>query len=198
MLIVGSSLNRNLHKQALSHITKCDITFTEAFTINADSDARFPDKNFLKLVPQELKKEDYDVLILNCGPNEVTNLHTKAEYSQNINKWKQKMYLTTLQTYELAEKSLLENPNLKRAIIVKQTPRYDDSVKMYLSDYANQVLEDIWKSKGCPDKIVISSLDLHCDGELRYQRYGDMNHGNYDGVHLRGPCLLYTSPSPRD
>ena len=97
------------------------------------------------------------------------------------------MYLTTLQTYELAEKSLLENPNLKRAIIVKQTPRYDDSVKMYLSDYANQVLDDIWKSKGCPNKIVISSLDLHCDGELRYQRYGDMNQGNYDGVHLRGP-----------
>ena len=94
------------------------------------------------------------------------------------------------QTYELAEKSLLGNPNLKRTIIVKQLPRYDDSVKMQLSEYANQVLEDIWKSKGCPNKIVISSLDLHCDGELRYQRYGDINQGSYDGIHMRGPMAV--------
>merc|ERR1712105_204384 len=90
MLIAGSSLNRNLNQQVIKNVTDTNVTFLEAFTVDRDSNAHYPDKNFLKLVPEELERKEYTVLVLSCGPNEISNLNTGLNYSDNKDKWRQK------------------------------------------------------------------------------------------------------------
>ena len=55
MLIVGSSVTKNLHPQVLKHVTNCDITFSKAYTVDYEADAYYPEQNFVNVVPQELQ-----------------------------------------------------------------------------------------------------------------------------------------------
>ena len=166
-------LNRNLHNQVISNVTDCDVTFAEAFTVDRDMNARDPNKNFLDIVPSELMKQPFDVLVLHSGPNEISNLDTSASYVDNIRSWQLKVQKTQQTLFTLAKQCLEIFPSLKRVVIVKQIPRYDSYVKAHLSRFANNVLEDLWMKDG-GNKIVVAGQDLECD------------------------CLLYTSPSPRD
>ena len=84
MLIAGTSLNRKLHRQVIKNVTDSDVKFVEAFTVDQDQDAFYPEKNFLKVVPDELKKDEYQVLVLSCGPNEISNINTTLNYTENI------------------------------------------------------------------------------------------------------------------
>ena len=61
ILIVGSSLNRNLHQEVIRNVTNSDVTFSEAFTVDKDKNARFPEKNLLNVVPNELTKKNFNV-----------------------------------------------------------------------------------------------------------------------------------------
>ena len=58
-------------------MTNCDVVFSEAFTVDRDMKSRDPNKNFAEVVPRELAKEKFDVLGMNSGPNEISNLNLK-------------------------------------------------------------------------------------------------------------------------
>ena len=98
----------------------------------------------MSVVPKELEKAKYDVAILNCGPNEISNLNTNMDYYENINEWQNKVAKTSQKMYTLTENSLKNNPSLEKVIIVKQLPRFDNKVKADLADYANHILEQEW------------------------------------------------------
>ena len=190
MLIAGTSLNRNLHNQVIKNVTDCNVTFVEAFTVDQDKNAYYPDKNFLRKVPEELERKNYTVLVLSCGPNEISNLNTSLNYSDNIDYWRQKAAESSQKMYNLAEFCLNQYSSLESVIIVKRPPRYDDRIKSHLSEYANSVLDDISTGKN-NKRICVSKQDLGCDGKLRVQRFGDPFYSNnYDGVHMRGAFAI--------
>ena len=130
------------------------------------------------------------MLIINAGPNEITNLNTQGEYGQNISNWKQQVFKSSQKLYNLVKKCLDDFPSLKRGIIVKRIPRYDTKLNAHLSAYGNSVFDDLWMRNGCPNKILITKQDLECYGELRIQRFGNSNQQNYDGIHMRGSLAL--------
>ena len=55
-----------------------------------------------------------------------------------------------------------------------------------LSEYGNRVLEDMWLSSGCPDKISIVGQGLDCEGTLKTDRFGSQSNANFDGIHMNG------------
>ena len=68
--------------------------------------------------------------------------------------------------------------------------RYDSKINAHLSEYSNSILEELWMTNNCPKRIVIAKQDLECEGITRIQSYGNSDHNNYDGIHLRGPDAL--------
>ena len=124
--------------------------------------------------------------MLEGGVNEISNINTSKDFIANIDGWKKKVADDSSNLYQLAEKSLAENPQLKKVIILKRIFRCDDNVKEILSQYANSVYDDLWLKRGRPSGIYIADQKLQCDGELRVLRYGHPYYGNFDGIHMRG------------
>lgn len=102
--------------------------------------------------------------------------------------------------FNLAKKSVSENPGLK-FVILKRLARYDPSsvdpylVKRELSNFGNAAYHKLWVSSGCPTNIQIYDLDLGCHGALREKRYGTPGYYGhdakmYDGIHLRDPLAV--------
>ena len=44
-------------------MTDSDVTFATAYTVDRDGDAHQPSRNFMKVVPEELSRDEFDVLI---------------------------------------------------------------------------------------------------------------------------------------
>ena len=207
LLIVGTSLNKNLNKEVLAHVTDKNVKFATAFTVDADEDAFKPETNFWKVVPEELKKDQFETLILQSGPNEITNLDTKQNYADNISTWKKIAYKCSERLYELAQKALIKHSSLKKVIIVKRICRFDCKIKSHLSEYANSVFDHLWMKNGCPSNIVVEKQNLDCKGEIKSQCFGSPGSPGYDGIHPRGKFAvqhftrtfidMYTSVSPQ-
>ena len=103
---------------------------------------------------------------------------------------KEKVYQSSEKIIRLASECLDRHPSLQKVVIVKRPPRYDSRINAYLSEFANDVLDDLWLRMGSPHKIVIGKQELECEGELRFQRFGNPNFANYDGIHMRGKLAL--------
>ena len=173
ILVVGTSLKNKLNKQVLKNVTDSNVTSVTAFTIDAKDGAVRPDLNHRNIVPAELSRKPFDTLVLEGGVNEISNMNTKKDFIDNIDSWKKEVADDSLNLYQLAEKSLAENPSLKKVIILKRIFRCDDNVKESLSQYANSVYDELWLRRGRPSGIYIADQKLQCDGALRVQRYGD-------------------------
>ena len=190
-------MSRNLNISVIKNVTDMEVQRAEAFVIGkSDPKARFPDKNFVEIVPKELKKDNYSVLVLQAGTNEVTNLDVSGNVGEKIEALKSEIKISSEKIFEVAQKSLAENGSLEKVIILKRIFRCDplrddpSQIKSKLSDFGNRVLEDIYLSKGCPENISISYQPLECQGALRVSRYGSPSAKNYDGVHLRGKLAV--------
>ena len=94
--------------------------------------------------------------------------------------------------FAIAEKSLAENKNLEKVIILKRIFRCDklnndpSQIRNKLSEFGNRTYDDIWLSRGCPKNIVLAYQPLECEGELRKARFGSPSDQSYDGIHFRG------------
>ena len=101
---------------------------------------------------------------------------------------------STNNMFRLAERSLRENPNLKKVIILEHPPRFDqtdvdpNSLKPALARLANATLGKLWLNSKLKDKIFIGrhSLASSGTGDAHRARYVNSASGKYDGVHLYG------------
>ena len=94
--------------------------------------------------------------------------------------------------FSIAEDAIAADPNLN-VIIVKRLPRFDRSssdilgIKQKLSDFSNHVYDQLWLSRGSPDRIQIVELKLIQNaGYLKDIIYGNHEDAKYDGIHLNG------------
>ena len=59
---MGDSHSKNLDKDIFELYTESKIEMLTAYTVDADSNAKYKEKNLLSIVPHELKKKECDVL----------------------------------------------------------------------------------------------------------------------------------------
>ena len=88
--------------------------------------------------------------------------------------------------------ALQENPRLRKVIIMKQIPRYDQSnvdplsLKPSLSILFNNTLTNLWMESPFKDKMFIGNHNIECNGSIREARYRHTKSGKFDGIHLYG------------
>ena len=196
ILIVGDSHLNNLDGRILREAS-FDIDRAIAYTVDADKEARYPERNFLKTVPERMSRKKYKTLILQGGCNEISNVQLNPGQAVNIANAEEKVKLSRTRMFELAKSSLKNYPHLEKVVIVKSLPRYDpsnidpNSIKQKLNQYGNSVYDTLWVQNGCPSNITIVDLHLECQGPLREKRFGNPGSVGYDKkrcdmIHLRG------------
>ena len=195
VLFVGDSHSNNLDKNTFEEYTETQINMVKAYTVDADENAKYKEKNLLTIVPNELQKNEYDFLVLQSGCNEITNLNCETNPAENAAFWEQVVYLSSEKLYDLAKRCVAQQNGLK-VIILARLPRYDLSsvdpkhIKNKLTHYGNNVLTNLWMKDGCPDNILIADQNLGCYGELRNKRFGHEEESFFDGIHMRGPLAM--------
>ena len=192
VLWVGDSHTKNLDKNILKEYTEAEIDIVTAFTVDADQDAKFKHMNQKAIVPRELQKKKFDILVMQSGCNEISNLNCQAKPQDNSNYWQQVVHQSSEKMFDLAKQCVANFPNLK-VVILTRLARYDlpeadpMSIKSKLTEYGNNVFTTLWLQNGCPENIIIFDQKLGCYGELRSKRYGVVGAPGYDGIHMRGP-----------
>ena len=203
-LFIGDSITKSLDREALEYEIGVKVKHVKCYTVDDEPNAYYPEKNFVKMVPQELEKDSYDYLILQAPSNEINNLKEDS-LGQYINKGRDKVMESNKKLFQLAQTCAIKYPSIK-IVILTRIPRYENfnrdpkGQKDDLNQYANSVLIALWMENDCPDRIKIHDLELGCYGELRTKRYGVPGRlgddGKYpDGIHLRGNLATkhYTS-----
>ena len=187
VLVVGTSISNNLDKRVCENLTDLTIDVATAYTVGPDIDAKYREKNFKKIVPEKLKNQKYETLVLQGGSIEITNINTKDESKEmHFQSWKNKVKKSSEEMFNLAEESITAYPDLK-VIIVARIPRFDSTysdpaqVKSQLSQYGNSVYHNMWMDRGCPPNIKIHDLGLDCYGQLKDKRYGIPGTRGFDG-----------------
>ena len=153
---------------------------------------RFPKKNFKDIIEKELDKELADVLIVQAGSVDITNLKTDGCYAENSEYFKQQTVVSANNLFTAVVNAAAKHPELKKIIIMKQIPRYDvlastiPGLKPFLSNLFNETLDQLWSS--CfKERLSIGNHTLDCSGGVRLARYKDIQSARFDGVHMHGP-----------
>ena len=189
-----------MEKEKFENDVDVELKAVGAYCISEDKDARFPKENFQSVVPKEIAEDEPDILVLESGNIEITNLKvneamldTKKDINTYKKEWFEKTEKNSEDLFNVAEEATKKHPNLK-VVIVKRLPRYDRSstdllnIKSNLSQFGNSVYDQVWLKRGSPSNIKIVELNLGCkeSPHLRKIIYGDQKHNAYVGYHLRG------------
>ena len=159
----------------------------------AKTPARYPAKNFTNVTNVEVKKEPFDILILQSGSVDITNLNTKDKPAEHSAYFKQEVVFAAKSLFSVAVSSVEVQPSLKKVVIMNQTPRYDEptndplSLKPALAQLFNNTLAESWLESPMKDRIIIGIHNLECTGGVKQARYRNLKYRKYDGVHLYGP-----------
>ena len=85
ILLVGDSISGNLHLKSIETATKAAVKAVKAYSSTYDdvsnaakNASKFPAKNFTDVIPDELAKDEPDVLIIQSGSVDITNLKTSG------------------------------------------------------------------------------------------------------------------------
>ena len=156
--------------------------------------------NFTDTVPKVVEKEKPDMIVLQTGSIEISNINVKRalmDENKDIEdyrkEWCSKVENDSANLFKVAEDAIKKNPNMK-VIIVKRLPRHDSpsvdplGIKRKLSNFANNAYDQCWFKRGAPKNIHIVNFDLGCENSpyLKDIIFGNPGGKHYDGVHLRG------------
>ena len=198
-MFIGDSVSAIVNKAALEEATEKKITMAKAYSSVHDEvqnvakmPARFPRANFTDVVPFELKKDEYEALVLQAGSVDISNLNTKDDPAKYIEYFKQEAITSAKNLFTVAVRALETEPTLKKVVLMKQTPRYDPSdvdplaLKPTLSMLFNNTLTSEWMESSYKSEIFIGNHNIDCTGASRESRYRNTQTGQFDGVHLYG------------
>ena len=170
MLFIGDSISGNVEVDVLKNALDADIKTVKAYSSVYDNNARFPAKNFLDVTENEIKKEQFDILLLQSGSVDITNLDTKSRPRKNVEYFKLQVIISARNLFSAAESALTNQPCLKKVVIMNQTPRYDESsvdplsLKPALAQLFNNTLTDLWMDSKFKSRIAIGIHNLECSG----------------------------------
>ena len=210
---LGTSVSKVLDKKKFEKDSKVDLKCIKAYSIKEDVETtypkesfRYPQANFKRMVPEVLKNEEPDILIMETGSIEISNIKvnealmdTKKSIEEYKKEWFNKVEEDSENLFAIAEEALKKKPDMK-IVIVKRLPRYDRSsqdmigIKEKLSTFANSVYDQSWIKRGCPANIKVVEFQLNSDqsSHLKNIIYDNVKSENFDGVHLRVRLLPAT------
>ena len=197
------------HTASIRHVEFCSdsrIKTARAYSSVYDDRARWPTYNFTDVVKYELENpgfQNFDTLVMSAPTVDITNLDTsKLTTKDSTVVFQQNVHVSSKNMFSLAERSLQQNPNLSKVIIMEHPPRFDSlkvdptSVKPTLAKLANNNLNQLWLNSSFKDRICIGhhSLENSGNGDVYKARYVNHIKGKSDGVHFYGPagCTDYT------
>ena len=199
VLLVGDSIINHAHIDVIEEKTDSVITKTKAYSAIYDDTsnvaknaAKFPEKNFLKVVPNEAIKDDFDHLVVQSGSIDITNLKTEVDPEEHLEYFRQQTVMSARNIFDSCLLALEKQPTIKSVVIMKQTPRYDPvisdplSLKPALSQLFNNTLTELWISSPLKNKIHLGTHNIDCTGAVQSARYRHTQSGRFDGVHLYG------------
>ena len=199
MCIIGDSISGILDHKIIAETTKTKVRTARAYSSieetsenEAREKTRFPEKSFAEVINSELKKEQTDILLIQSGSVDITNMKTKDDNPKKYGEYfKQQAIMSASNLFTTVSNALTSNPDLKKAIIMKQVPRHDpsssdpQSIKAALAQLYNDTVVQLWLGSSLKDRITIGSHSLECSGGVRDARYRQGK--RYDGIHMYGP-----------
>ena len=198
-LLIGDSISANVTVEALENATQSKFTTARAYSSIHDTEAntakhaaRFPLSNFADVVPAMLGKDDYQLLVLQAGSVDITNLKTKDNPSKYLEYYRQETVMSAKNLFQSAVEAISASSTLQKVLIMKHIPRYDPSavdplcLKPALSQLYNNTLTEEWLQSDYKDIIVIGTHNIECAGAIKEARYRETKSGKFDGIHLYG------------
>ena len=189
---IGSSVSKVLKKEKLEKELNANVSIEE--------EKRFKE-NLKNVVPETLRKEDTDILVLESSSIEITDIEVEKavnDGAKSITEYQKEWYMEAEKSSEnlfsIAEDAIAGDCNLN-VIIVKRLPRFDRKskdmlgIKSKLSKFANHVYDQLWLKRGSPTRIHVVDLNLDCE-EYPYLKetiFGKPSNPDYDGIRLIGP-----------
>ena len=199
MLLIGDSITNSLDTRVIAQASDSNITKVKAYSAvyddvanEAKQAARYPQNNYSDIAQHELGKAQFDILLLQAGSVDITNLKTRGNPTEHFDYFNQQTVQSAKNTFSVAVDALNTHPSLQKVVICKQIPRYDTAetdplqLKSALSHIFNNTLVDQWMKSPLKDKIYVGTHNIDCSGGIREARYRCTKSGRYDGVHLYG------------
>ena len=193
---VGTSISKVLEKGKLEQDLNVKLNAIRAYCVNEEG--KFPESNFNAIVPTIVGKGETDTLILETGSIEITNMDVNKalmdphkEINEYKREWFEKAEEVSTELFRIAEDAIAADERLN-VIILKRLPRFDRSsndlinIKSNLSEFANQIYDQLWLRKGCPKRIQIVKIKMAENGYLKDLIFGTPDNSQYDGIHLAG------------
>ena len=198
---IGDAIGRNFEIKTVEKAIEGDIRIKRAFSSISDiaeNEAKYGTKHPDKLIQNVLKDHDSntqsDVLVIQTGSVDITNLKTAGGNAQRFSDYHRNHTISAAENlFKEVENTLVKYPNLKKAIILKQTPRFDKknidpfSVKPAMAQLFNQILDQRWLESAQKNRLIIANHRLECSPGSYETRYRNRRSGQYDGVHMYGP-----------
>ena len=200
VLWVGTSFSKSLDIHKFQSDTKTRVKNVKAFGIKKEENQFYPERNFTSIVPDAVKDEEPDTIVLEGGSIEISNIDVRAalmdqekEIKDYEKEWFEKTERDSANLFEVAERALKQKPNSK-VIIVKRLPRHDPfsvdplGIKKKLSKFGNDAYDQLWFKRGGPKNIHIVDFGLGTENSPFLQKliFGNPASNSYDGIHLRG------------
>ena len=149
-LLIGDSISGNVEGDFIENILEADIKKVKAYSSVSDDVARFPAKNFTDVTQAELEKEKIDILLLQSGSVDITNLETKSNPEKNLAYFQQQTVISAKNIFSVAENAVKNHTNLEKVVLMNLTPRYDETsvdplaLKPVLATLFNNTLTEQW------------------------------------------------------
>ena len=200
ILMIGDSIAGQLHVKTVEYATKSKVRVARAYS-SVQNDVedeykhapRFPTKNFKNVIENELEKEETDVLLVQSGAVDITNLKTDGRQAHNTEYFEKQAITSATNLFNSVTNAAKDHPSIKKVVILKQTPRFDitttttPSLKQNLSKLYNDTLDTLAAKSDCKEKLIIGNHDLDCSGGVLLARFKDSKSGKFDGIHMYGP-----------
>ena len=161
-------------------VTKVDKLKT--FTITRSDGKINPNSNAEELIPKALENQNYDMIVVELGVNEVSNMDVRRsppELKAEIQSKIEKLFHMSLQY-------LTDYPNLK-VVLLDRLPRLDSNARADMGREADLAMARLWEENGRPEGIILESLHLQVNTKEEMEEVFGRQVGKKSyGIHLRG------------
>ena len=179
----------NVNLNIIERETKSSITAIK-------SDHSPDNDDILDTIDTELQKEKMNTLVLAVGPSEISKLDTGP--NSNLELLREKTIDIAKKIFSVAEAAIESNDELKKAVVVKCTPRFDhpssdpNCLKPQLCLLADSVLFGLWCESKHRNRIHLGNHDINEWSKHDITKaYGHPYVQGYDGIHLSGKAGKY-------
>ena len=137
---IGTSLSKAQNKNKFEQDLNVDLSVSRAYCIKEGEKAKYKKENFEEIVPKVIVKEEPDILVLQTGSIEITNIEVNealmdqdsslVEYKKI---WFDKVEQDSKNLFEIAQAALKNRNSLDKVVILKRLPRHGRSSSDFFS-----------------------------------------------------------------